>query len=423
MKHSKPTWPRLALATLGALAAASCGSAEKVPAAERPQATGEPTVTEVVMMSDDEDEPVHDGKWLYERNCAGCHNANGDGHGPTMVQLGLEARDFKQGGFAFGNTREAIYRTITAGMPGSSVMPSFKVSLDEDERWMLADFVLTLCPAPGEPASGTRIAIGSHPQIARGLLPAVADGKPQWPRGILLGTPEGLTFEYRVDDVRLLAVRQGEFADRTDWNDRGGGELVPLGKAFYVPGGGDPKPAFTAMHFGNERPLAARLKSTLATRDALGLDCELVDKRGTRLASIEERLRVEALSIGGAFTRSFAVRGDLESVNVVFDLGATHDGGAWVRGEPTAWQQAGEVLRGAIPADGWLVGKRGDGFELVHVVADKNVKLVRDSESLHLFVPVFAGAEQVSASFAVTVIGASEWSEELLATLGKELAR
>lgn len=424
MKHWCRSWTRLALA---AAALASCestdgpraGPSAETAAAEAPS----PIVVEVVMSADDEDEPVHDGRWLYERNCAGCHNSNGDGQGETMRQLGLKARDFKQGGFAFGNTREAIYRTITAGMPGNEVMPSFKVSLAEDERWLIADHVLTLCPAPETPAANTRLVVALRPQIARGLLPAIAEGKPRWPRGLLLGTPEGVTFEYRVDDVRLLAVRQGEFADRTDWNDRGGGELAPLGKAFYVPGAGDPPPTFGVFQGGNDRDLAAHLVSTLATAADLGLDYELVDAHGERQALVRERLRVEALSIGGAFTRSFELCGDARAVNVLVNLARGEGEGAWLRGEPRAWQSVGQLMRGALPEDGWLVGQRGEGFELVHVAADKNVKLVRDSTGLRFFVPVFAGADGASTRLAVTVVLARSWNDELLAKLGTEIQR
>src|SRR5262245_5829723 len=74
----------------------------------------------------DPDEPVRDGKGLYTRNCAGCHNDNGDGRGATILQMGLTARDFKQGGFAFGDTPEQLAKTITTGIPGRSPMPSFK---------------------------------------------------------------------------------------------------------------------------------------------------------------------------------------------------------------------------------------------------------------------------------------------------------
>ena len=59
----------------------------------------------------DDEEPVRDGKFLYTRNCAGCHNDNGDGKGATALQLGVTARSFAEGHFAFGNTPESVSYT------------------------------------------------------------------------------------------------------------------------------------------------------------------------------------------------------------------------------------------------------------------------------------------------------------------------
>jgi mono/diheme cytochrome c family protein len=412
------------LAAFAMAAIAACVSVEKAaapaPAPSVPTAT---VTTTIAMSADDEDEPVHDGKWLYGRNCAGCHNDNGDGKGATMEQLKLQARDFKQGGFAFGNTREALYRTITAGMPGSEVMPSFKGAMNDDERWLVADYVLTLCPAPDQQALDSRLDVRDRPQIARGLLPALAPGKPRWPRGTLLGTPEGLSFEYRSDDVRLLAVRQGEFADRTDWNDRGGSELVPLGKVVYLPGGGNPLATFHAIAQNSDRELVAKLRSTIATRDALGFDYELFAPKDERLAFVSERLRVEALSIGGVFTRSFEFHGAFDSTNLLLDFGAAEGGGEWIRGEPSGWKPTGRRERGILPSDGWLVGKRGERFELVHVVADPSVRLVHDANSLVLYVPVIRASENMTVRCSVSFVVVNWWSEELLAKLGQELSR
>ncbi|MCE9594344.1 MAG: cytochrome c [Planctomycetes bacterium] len=410
------TWPSLLSAALCAFGAWACES-PKPP----PEPAAQPT--EVVMLSDDEEEPVHDGRWVYEGNCAGCHNENGDGQGPTMLALGLKARSFAQGGFAFGNTREAIFRTISAGMPGSSVMPSFKATLTDDERWLVVDYVLTLCPRVDEKASGTALTVRDRPQIARGLLPAVVDGQPEWPRGILIGTPEGLTFEYRTDDVRLLAVRQGDFADRTDWNERGGGELVPLGKAFFTIGGGNPDAPISILRTGTIRPGRAQLRATIATKDEVGLDYDIYDSSDKRAAIVKERVRVEALPLGGVFTRSWEIRGDREANNLIIDVGAPAGDCEWVRGVPETWQQIGQLFRTPVRQDGWIVAKRGDVFECVHVAADKNTWLVKDSNSVRLYVPVFAGAEHVGAKVSATIVMTTDWSEELLAELGKEIAR
>jgi hypothetical protein len=79
--------------------------------------------------------------------------------------------------------------------------------------------------------------------------------------------------------------------------------------------------------------------------------------------------------------------------------------------------------RGPLKPDGWIVAKRGEAFECIHIVADKNAMLVKDPSSVHLYVPVFAGAEQAGATLSATIVMTTDWSEELLAELGKEIAR
>jgi mono/diheme cytochrome c family protein len=307
----------LAASALGC-AAASCASSKREPPAPPSAAVSAPAPTPAVVAppaaSEDTDVPegdeepaALDGRGLYLRHCAGCHNENGDGQGPTILALNQKARSFAQGGFAFGNTREAIYKTITAGMPGSSVMPSFRGVMSDDERYQVVDFVLTLTPKSEAAAKGTVMVVGAKPVIARGKLPSIAEGKPERPRGLLIGLPEGLTFEYRTDDVRLLGVRQGEFADRTDWNDRGGGELVPLGRAFALLDGGDPGETFAAIDGETRTPLRAQLASTWTRGGAAGIDYVLRAPDGREVALVSESISSESLSTPGAFTRWFQV--------------------------------------------------------------------------------------------------------------------
>ncbi len=92
------------------------------------------------------------GKTVYDRHCAACHGANGDGNGPASVWLFPKPRDFNSGLFKIQSTPagslpsdEDLFQAITRGMPGSS-MPSFTY-LSESERresvayvkWLTAD--------------------------------------------------------------------------------------------------------------------------------------------------------------------------------------------------------------------------------------------------------------------------------------------
>jgi mono/diheme cytochrome c family protein len=169
---------------------------------------------------------------LFLKNCASCHGETGDGKG--TAQLDRPARSFKDGGFSFGNTPEQLFKTISTGIPGSP-MAGFDASLSEEERKVLARYVVTLGPPVEEvKAEDTILTVRDRPLVVRGMLPPLAEGLPTHPRGLLIGDPSGITFEYSVDDVRLLALRQGGFVERTDWSGLGGTPLEPLGKVVYM---------------------------------------------------------------------------------------------------------------------------------------------------------------------------------------------
>ncbi len=395
---------------------------EAAPPAKPEARPSAPEAKQLVM--ENEDESAHDGRWLYSRNCEGCHNKNGDGEGPTILALHQKARSFAQGGFAFGNTREAIFKTISAGMPGSSVMPSFKATLSDDERWKIAEFVLTLCPKVEEPAVGTVMKVEKTPAIARGLLPALGEKKPEWPRGLLIGFPEGMTFEYRTDDVRFLAVRQGEFADRQDWNDRGGAPLVPLGKPIYVCGDGDPGPTFALVYGAYYRPATARMLKTWDRGGSAGLVYQVREKTGALAATVSEVPTVEALSIGGSFTRSFELTAGEGSCTLAIAVAGRHTNAEWVRGMPAKWKIDRELSYGPLPQDGWIVAHGDEGFECVHIEAPDNAHVLQDVGRVRLLLPLFVqDGRRPPAKVKVTVVTTAEWTPEKLAELAKEIAR
>ena len=233
---------------------------------------------------------------LFHVNCASCHGENGDGHG--TAELDRPARSFQDGGFSFGNTPEALFRTISVGIAGSP-MPAFDSSLTEEERKLLADYVVTLGPPIEEvKEEDTILSVHDRPLIVRGLLPSLGEGLPWHPRGLLVGDPSGITFEYQVDDVRLLGLRQGGFVRRTDWTGRGGTALEPLGKVVHLVNGGKPDASF----FLGGKPLVARLSGTRVGNEA-SLEYHVVEGQ-RELAHVEEHPRVLGAPFGTGYTRS-----------------------------------------------------------------------------------------------------------------------
>jgi mono/diheme cytochrome c family protein len=252
-----------------------------------------------------------DARALFLANCAMCHGETGDGKGVT--QLEKPARSFKDGGFSYGNTPEAVLRTITNGIPGTP-MPSFASALKEPDRKALAEYVISLGPPQTKASEAETILTvpSDRALFVRGKLPPIVDGASVRPRGLLVGTPDGFTFEYRVDDVRLLGVRQGAFVERMDWNERGGVPLKPLGKLVYTFGDGNPGPMLTLVGTGDRgtTPLTARLAATVTHDGRPSIAYILYSDSQplrTREAWVEESPHASTSAIGSGFARSFAI--------------------------------------------------------------------------------------------------------------------
>ncbi len=247
-------------------------------------------------------------KELFMTHCAMCHGESGDGKGTT--DLDRPARSFLDGGFSYGNTEEAIRRTLTFGIPGTP-MPAFDAALTEDQRTALARYVISLGPKGTVVKAGeTEMVVADRALIARGFLPPVLQDAPQQPRGALLGLPSGLSFEYRTDDVRLLAVRSGRFVDRKDWRGRGGDSLQPLGRIIELMGNGQPEAPWLIAEptaGAQARPLGAAMRTTLMRGPMAGIGYELIDQ-GSSKGYVMETVNHFASEAGVGWRRVFTVR-------------------------------------------------------------------------------------------------------------------
>lgn len=346
-----------------------------------------------------------DGRSLYVEHCATCHGENGDGNGILAPMLEQKPRSFREGGFSFGNSADAIYRTVTAGIPNRSRMPGFRGVLTDDERRAVVSFVKTMTPAEEAAAVEARILdVGTRAVFARGILPPVVPGLPVRPRGLLVGVPDGLTFEYRTDDVRLLAVRQGRFVERTDWNGRGGSPLRPLGALVLAVGGGDPGPTFLEPGVDEPRPLVAVFRGT-AVRGAAGVVAsELRRADGAPVAGVEESGHAEGTLGGAGFTRRFEVNPAGAVARVALDIEPTS-------GPPTVFERVdcgGETV---------LVRDAGEnGFSCV---------FVRHAELLPLpggrMAAVVTAPAERPTSFTVTTILSKRRDTAALLAIAKEI--
>jgi mono/diheme cytochrome c family protein len=82
---------------------------------------------------------IQKGKEIYEKKCALCHGARGDGKGPASAGLNPRPTNFKDSHGEKMSDGEHFWK-ITTGKGG---MPSFENDLTEEERWHVINYVNT----------------------------------------------------------------------------------------------------------------------------------------------------------------------------------------------------------------------------------------------------------------------------------------
>ena len=350
-------------------------------------------------------EGVPDTRARYLELCARCHGPEGAGDG--TADLPRPARSFKDGGFSYGNTRAAILRTITFGIPGTP-MPSHAGAVTKVELAALADYVISLGPERKTVSvSETILQITDRAQIVRGFLPPIIDGAPQRLRGLLIGLTSGASFEYRADDVRFVAVRQGDFVQRRDWTERGGKPLLPLGKPTLVCAKGDPGPSFVAFREspqGMERePLQARLKRTWTAGQDAGLHYWLQDGAGSILAKVQEQPQIADTEAGAGFIRLLRVEAGALACSLEFNTSYLSQD----CGNPTAILEARSDQTQAHVSD----GLQSDGLRRLVVLRGPNSMRVQP-RSLRLDLEPGQVVE-----FEVTLVTALDADDDTLQSL------
>lgn len=95
------------------------------------------------------------GAALYAQNCASCHGATGDGHGPGSVGLDPPPIAFSDKVRADQRSLFGLYQVITQGLDGTA-MAGFDM-LPEQDRWALAFYVGTFAYPGSETERGQRL--------------------------------------------------------------------------------------------------------------------------------------------------------------------------------------------------------------------------------------------------------------------------
>ena len=84
---------------------------------------------------------AHGGK-VYQTYCASCHGPKGQGDGPAGGALKPPPRDLVKGDWKQGGSSIALYKTLTQGMEGTS-MVSFSY-LSKEDRWALVHYIRSI---------------------------------------------------------------------------------------------------------------------------------------------------------------------------------------------------------------------------------------------------------------------------------------
>lgn len=82
------------------------------------------------------------GKELFQKNCAGCHGAEGRGNGAAAKDMSPQPTNFHDRNRAEQRSVYALYNTLTLGVKGTA-MPGFS-ELSDAQRWALAFYVSQL---------------------------------------------------------------------------------------------------------------------------------------------------------------------------------------------------------------------------------------------------------------------------------------
>ena len=83
---------------------------------------------------------VATGKTIYQENCLPCHGPAGKGDGPVGLTLNPRPADLSAHAVPGVHTDGQLFDWISNGFPGS-VMPAFKNSLTEEQRWHIINYL------------------------------------------------------------------------------------------------------------------------------------------------------------------------------------------------------------------------------------------------------------------------------------------
>jgi len=129
------------------------------------------------------EENVAAGKQIYRDSCWYCHGKVGDGNGPAADFLDPRPRDFTAGMYKIRTTKtgelptdEDLFRIISKGIPGTA-MPRWELTLSEEERWKVLQYIKTFAVEFADPEYDPYIAVVEIPPKVESSPESILKGR------------------------------------------------------------------------------------------------------------------------------------------------------------------------------------------------------------------------------------------------------